>query len=332
MLLDHLSELRNRGHKNDNPLYVKGGVELKEVPKTYKRPPRSLFYKAIHPLDVLGLEHYHAYMRDGDDLMKMEAYLDAAGAYNLAIGERPRSVIAYEGVFNALLQLGGRANAELAASYLYKALQIDFERLDLFDEYIYVLEKLGRKNEAIDFRRKRFTIRAYQADPRNAMLRNNVGVVLMSLGEVLAAIRFFQLALVIQPQLAAARLNLAKSWLQLSNQTKEKVLENKYLQNAEEALNGFYTEETAAMQLLRGKIALHQAKYHQAKEFLENAYKLSPSEKEIYGTLQLVHEKLGNIQAAVDAHETYSLLKQEETQQRKRKKFSFLRVKAKPQE
>ena len=112
----------------------------------------------------------------------------------------------------------------------------------------------------------------------------------------------------------------------------EKVLENKYLQNAEEALNGFYTEETAAMQLLRGKIALHQAKYHQAKEFLENAYKLSPSEKEIYGTLQLVHEKLGNIQAAVDAHETYSLLKQEETQQRKRKKFSFLRVKAKPQE
>ena len=117
--------------------------------------------------------------------------------------------------------------------------------------------------------------------------------------------------------------------MSLSGQTQDKGLEKKYLQAAEETLDGFYTDETAAMQLLRGKIALHQEKYLQAKEYLENAYKLSPAEKEIYATLQKVHEKLGNIQAATDAYETFSLLRNEEYRQTKRKKFSFLVIKSK---
>ena len=53
---------------------------------------------------------------------------------------------------------------------------------------------------------------------------------------------------------------------------------------------------------------MHRGNYDVAKGYLEEAYRESPAMREIYATLQLVNEKLGNIQEAVDNYTIYENL------------------------
>ncbi len=321
MLLDHLDELYNRDKRQALPL-ASVGVQLTKLPESYSKPKRGFIFFLTHPFDLIGWDHYHQYMRDARDLTEVERYQDALGAYYLALKERPSSIEPLMGMVQALETLGGSSNYLLALEQAKKALALNFRDLTIYDELVYLFEKLGSRQEALEYRRKRFTVRTLKSNPNNPMVLNNIGVMLVDLKMHAQAIHYFQKALIESPHLSITCFNLAKAWLQKGMETEKKKLKLQHLQAAEDALNEI-RDDTPAILILRGKILYQAGKYAQAKEVMEQALYRAPSLLEIHTTLQLINEKLGNIKEAIDNYETYRLLQQEDKPKKKRR-FSFL--------
>ena len=309
MLLDHLDELIGKDKRLDEFLAVDSQITLKKVPHTYKKPKRSLFSILLHPFESTGIDLYHRYIRDANKLIELEEYVDAAGAFNRASMEKPKSLEAYFGVVTCLEKLGGDANLTLGLGYMKKALHIDYTNLKIYDEIIFILDTLKMKADATEYRHRRFALRAYNKDKsKNPMLSNNLGVMLLGIGLQKEAIRFFQKSLVRDATFYTARLNLAKAWFSWAMTVKKANLKKLDLKNCDTELSRIYTPEDAQILLLKGKIELHRGNYDVAKGYLEEAYRESPAMREIYATLQLVNEKLGNIQEAVDNYTIYENL------------------------
>jgi len=323
MLLDHLDELRNQETRQTNTLELEAKISLEKPPERYQRPKRGFIYSLIHPLDFIGWDHFHQFMRDGHELMKQENYLDAAGAFNLALLERKTSVQAILGLVQALEGLGGVINAHLAKDYLQKALKLDFKNLDIYEELIYISEKLGEKSDALEHRRRRFTVRTLQSQPNNPMILNNIGVMLLELDQHQRAIQYFQKAVIESPHMYLACFNMAKAWFKRGMQVDGKKAQHHCLQSAVDALDEGRVDDPPGM-LLRGKILLKLKKYGEAKEILHEAMYRAPAMKEIHATMQLVNEKLGNIQDAMSNFNTYELLKKD-VKKKKGNRFGFLK-------
>ncbi|MDX2470356.1 MAG: hypothetical protein QNL04_07250 [SAR324 cluster bacterium] len=309
MLLDELDDLI--GNNKTKSLYQssENKVILKKVPQTYKKPKRSLFSMIIHPFESVGLDKYHLYLRDAQRLMAEESYVDAAGAFNKASVEKPKSLDAYFGVVECLENLGGEENLTLGLGYMKKALHIDYKNVKIYDEIIYILDVLKQKVEATEYRHRRFSLRAFAKDKtNNSMLANNLGVMLLGIGLHKEAVKFFQKSLVRDATFYIARLNLAKAWYAWALSVDKPKLKKLYLKNSDIELSRIYSPEDAQILLLKGKIELHSGNYEVAKGYLEEAYHESPAMREIYATLQLVNEKMGNIKDAIDNHTIYENL------------------------
>ena len=309
MLLDNLEELTVRDKRFDAYKAPETQITLERIPKVYKRPRKSIFFRMLHPFELVGLDRYHLYIRDAQELMKMGKFVDAAGAYNKASEQKPKSLEAYFGVVECLQALGGESNLALGLKYLKKALLIDYRNLRIYDEIIYINEVLKNKQEALEYHHRRFALRSFLNDKKSAMMQNNLGVMLMKIGLFKESTKYFQKALIADATFFKARMNLAKAWFGWALEVKKPKLKKLYLNNSSAELARIYAEDDAPTLLLKGKIELHLGNYEEAKKYLELAYRDSPSMREIYATLQIVNERMGNIKEAIDNHDLFNKLR-----------------------
>lgn len=313
---DDLKMATENNNENGQP---KGASKKgKEEAFAYKKPKRSLFRALLNPIKFLSVASQNQFINDGYNLMREGNHKHAISAFKTALRENPNCVDAYVGMGKATAALGGINNSKMAIQLFQKALTLDFARFEVYDEMIVVYERLGDKKRANAERRKRYTARALKQTPENPIANNNMGVLQLQLNNLDEAIRYFRKAIHYDDKVGVSQFNLAKALFKKASDPKHENESKDILKKAatelEKTLNANVTAEAL---LLKSKIFLQYGELETALEICDAAYNLDPSMKEAYATKRVIEEKMGNLEQATHAYDTYKSLEKAEKETKK---------------
>lgn len=279
-------------------------------PLKYTRPKRTLLKTLLHPLENMGIAPYHKHLRDGLKLLEEGYYKDGYNAFLMANHRNPKKVEPYLGMAHCLEELGGTENLKEAVEHLRRAIAIKPLDTQVYEELIALLYSEGHLEEAQKYKKKQFTAKTLRANPGNALANNNMGVMYMGMHDFERAIEFFKKALKANRNLRIAQLNLAKVYFYRSQEVHDAAERQNCLDLCRREIDRIKGNmDIAETLVLRAKIALHEKKLQEAKNLLVRAKNIDGTMREIFATMQLVEEKLGNVAGATTAFETYKSLK-----------------------
>jgi len=267
------------------------------------------FLNRINPLKFFQRESPDNLVRNGRELEKNRNFAQATVAFNRALALDPDCAEAYEGLGDVLAKKGGRANVEAAVLQYQEA-----SKRDPFDDRVYaalarVFDALGKRKEAALEKKKLVVARTLRADPSNPVANNNMGIMLLQLGWVPAAIEHFNRSMKSDPRYDTAVRNLAVTHYKIASEAKDEAARELNIEKAK----GYITmaldiAESPLTLLAQARLMILEEHYEEALKACERVEGIDPGMKEVYGLKKAALLKLNRLEEANKAHETWRFL------------------------
>jgi tetratricopeptide (TPR) repeat protein len=263
----------------------------------------------LNPLKLFQRESPSSLVNAARQLASNRNFAQATVAFNRALALDPNHVPAYEGLGEVLLKKGGRANVE-AAVLQYQ----EIVKRDPFNDRAYAalgraFDALGKRKEAALEKKKLVVARTLRADPNNPIANNNMGIMLLQVNQIDAAIEYFARSAQANPRYDTAVRNLAVVHYKLASETTEPALRAQSLEKANDYITkALEIAESPLTLLAQARVFLLEERSEEALAVCDRVEQIDPAMKEMFGLKKAALLKLNRLDEANKAHETWRFL------------------------
>jgi tetratricopeptide (TPR) repeat protein len=278
--------------------------------------PTPSLLSRLNPLRLFRRHSVENYINEGKDLLEHGSMAQATVAFQKALELDPKSIAAYRGLGKVFFKKGGRSNLQTALKHYQGAIRLNPMEHDLYAISAKIYDAIGQRKEATLERKKFVIVRALEADPRNPIANNNMGILFLQQGRMSDALDYFNRAIAADRRYDVAYRNLAAANFQLSKQAQDPDQKASYNSKAREAIEKALAIAPAVPTLMaQARIMMMDGNLEQVLAILEQVDQMAPANPEVYYMMKMVLEGLGRFEEAKNAHESYLVFKRQSAPQ-----------------
>jgi len=276
--------------------------------------PQAGFLSRLNPLRIFKGQSAENFVREGREHLENGSMAQATVSFKKALQTDPNNSSAYRGLGKVYFKKGGRSNMETALKYYQEGVKRNPKDYECYVITAKIYDALGKRKEATLERKKYVIVRALDADDKNPIANNNMGILSMQQGKTDEALEYFKKAVRSDKNFDVAYRNIAATYHRMakneSNQSKKKEYLKKAGDEVEKALK---IAETPATLLAHARIIMMHGDYEKALFVAEKVDKLAPANKDVFFLKKMALEGLGRFEEAKDAENSYKIFMQEES-------------------
>jgi tetratricopeptide (TPR) repeat protein len=268
----------------------------------------------LNPLRLFRKASVEGYINEGKDLLESGSLAQATVAFNKALELDADNVAAYRGLGKVFFKKGGRSNMEVALKHYQSALRNNPWEHDLYAITAKIYDALGKRKEATLERKKFVIVRALEADPKNPIANNNMGILFLQQGRMDEALDYFNRAVKSDRHYDVAHRNLAAAYFQLAKKAPDAEQKADYNAKAREAIQSALAIAPSVPSLMaQARILMMDGNLEEVLSILEQVDKMDPANPEVHLMLRMTYEGLGRFEEAKSAQESYLAFKRQAT-------------------
>jgi tetratricopeptide (TPR) repeat protein len=266
----------------------------------------------LNPLRMFRRHSVDGYITEGKDLLENGSLGQAAVAFQKALELDANCIPAYRGLAKVFYKKGGRTNLETALKHYQEAIRRNPREHDLYAITAKIYDTLGKRKEATLERKKFVIVRALDADARNPIANNNMGILFLQQGRMDDALDYFKRAVDADRSYDVAYRNLAAAYFQLAKQAKDADKKADYGSKAREAIQKAMEIAPAVPTLMaHARVLMMDGKLDDVLATLEKVDAMDPASPDVYYLKKMALEGLGRFEEAKSAHESYLVFKRQ---------------------
>lgn len=269
------------------------------------------FFAKLNPLRMMRRRSVEGLVEEGRDLTENGSLAQAIVAFQKAIELDANCIPAYRGLGKVYYKRGGRSNMETALKHYQEAIRRNPKEHDLYAITAKIYDAIGKRKEATLERKKFVIVRALDADPRNPIANNNMGILFMQQGRMDDAVDYFNRALQADRHYDVAYRNLAATYFQMAKKAgddddKRVTFNNKAREYIDKALEIAPTVPTL---MAHARIMMMDGDLEDVLAVLEKVDQMAPANPEVFFMMKMAYEGLGRFEEAGNAEESYRVFK-----------------------
>lgn len=176
---------------------------------------------------------------------------------------------------------------------------------DLYAITAKIYDAMGQRKEATLERKKFVIVRALEADPKNPIANNNMGILFLQQGKPDMALDYFNKAVNSDKNYDVAYRNLAAVYLQMARETSDEEKKiNLNMKAKEEIQKAVEISPTSQSLMALARIQLKEGNFEEALSLGDRVDEMEPANPEVFKLKKLALEGLGRFEEARDAHES----------------------------
>jgi tetratricopeptide (TPR) repeat protein len=266
------------------------------------------FLSRLNPRNWFRRRNVEGFIREAKDLMDHGSYAQAIVAFQKVLEMDGNSVAALRGLGKVYYKRGGRSNMETALKHYQEAIKRRPMDHDLYAITAKIYDALGKRKEATLERKKFVIVRALDADARNPIANNNMGILFLQQGRADMALSYFRRAIESDRNYDVAYRNLAAVYFQLAKVEEDAGKKADFNSQAKEAIQkAMEIVPNPATLLAWGRIQLREGAFDEVVRICDRIDEMDPANKDVFYLKKLALEGLGRFEEAKDAHESYMM-------------------------
>jgi tetratricopeptide (TPR) repeat protein len=274
-------------------------------------PQRSLLAR-LNPLRLFRKNSVENHIAEGKELLAHGSLAQATVAFQKALELDGDCVAAYRGLGKVFYKKGGNSNRETALKHYQEAIKRNAMEHDLYAITAKIYDAMGKRKEATLERKKFVIVRALEADSKNPVANNNMGILFLQQGRMTEALDYFNRAVTADRTYDVAYRNLAAAYFQLAKQTQDAEKKADCNSKARESIEKALAIAPAVPTLMaQARILMMDGSLDEVLSILERVDQMDPASAEVYYMKKLALEGLGRFEEAKSAHESYLVFKRQ---------------------
>ena len=266
----------------------------------------------LNPLNIFRRNSPEALVSEGKELLDNKSYAQATVAFQKALQLDPNHVGAYRGLGKVFFKKGGRSNMENALKHYLEAIKRHPMDHDLYAISAKIYDALGKRKEATLERKKFVIVRALDADPKNPIANNNMGILFLQQGRTDSALSYFNKAIDSDKNYDVAHRNLAAAYFQMAKKEQDQDKKSSLNGRAKaEILKAVKITPSVPSLLAHARILLAEGNLEEVITISDRIDEMDPANKDVYHLKKLAYEGLGKFEEARNAQESYVLFAKE---------------------
>ncbi|HKI96894.1 MAG TPA: tetratricopeptide repeat protein [bacterium] len=265
----------------------------------------------LNPLRMFRRHSVENYISEGKDLLENGSMAQATVAFQKALELDSHCTAAYRGLGKVFYKKGGRSNLETALKHYQEAIKQNPKEPDLYAITAKIYDTLGKRKEATLERKKFVIVRALDADARNPVANNNMGILFLQQGRMDEALEYFNRAVQSDRRYDVAYRNLAAAYFQMAKQAPDSDKKADYNSKARESIQKAMEIAPAVPTLMaHARILMMDGNLEDVLAVLEKVDQMAPANPDVYHMMKMAFEGLGRFEEAKSAQESYLVFKQ----------------------
>lgn len=246
------------------------------------------------------------FIKEGRELMESQSYAQAMVAFKRALSMEPNSAAAFRGLGKIHYKKGGKSNFKTALNYYQEAIKRKPMDHDLYAISAKIYDAMGQRKEATLERKKFVIVRALDADAKNPIANNNMGILFLQQGKADTALTYFQKAIDSDSNYDVAYRNLAAVYMRMAKESEDSDKKNNLNLKAKEAIKkSVDIAATPAALIAYARIMLKEGNFEEVLSLAERVDEMDPASKHVFQLKKMAFEALGRFEEAKNAHESY---------------------------
>ena len=266
----------------------------------------------LNPMRMFRRRSVENYLSEGRDLLEHGSMAQATVAFQKALELDSKCIAAYRGLGKVFFKKGGRSNLEIALKHYQDAIRLNPKEHDLYAISAKIYDSMGKRKEATLERKKFVIVRALEADPRNPIANNNMGILFLQQGRMDDALDYFNRAINADRNYDVAYRNLAAANFQLAKKEQDPDKKTHFNNKARESIEKALAIAPAVPTLMaQARILMMDGNLDDVLAILEQVDRQDPANAEVYYMKKMALEGLGRFEEAKSAHESYLVFKRQ---------------------
>jgi tetratricopeptide (TPR) repeat protein len=272
------------------------------------------FLSLLNPLRWFRRHSVDNYIAEGKEFLDSGSMAQATVSFKKALEMDPKCAAAYRGLGKVFFKKGGRSNLETALKHYQEAIKLNPMEHDLYAITAKIYDGQNKRKEATLERKKFVIVRALDADARNPIANNNMGILFLQQGRMDEALDYFNRAVDADRSYDVAYRNLAAAYFQMAKKATDAEKKADCNSKAREAIQKAMDIAPAVPTLMaHARILMMDGSLDEVLGVLERVDQMAPASPDVYFMKKMALEGLGRFEEAKSANESYLAFKRGST-------------------
>lgn len=274
--------------------------------------PHEGFFARLNPFRMMRRRSVRGQLEDAKDLLDHGSLAQATVTFHKVLKLDPNCVPAYRGLGKVFFKKGGRSNLETSLKYYSEAIRHAPMESDLYAITAKIYDTLGKRKEATLERKKFVIVRALDADARNPIANNNMGILFLQQGRMAEALDYFNRAVQADRNYDVAYRNLAAAYYQMAKRADGPDKKAEYNRKARDSIKrALDIAPTVPTLMAQARILLADGSLEQVLDILRRVDEMDPANPDVHLMMKMAYEGLGRFDEARTAMASYAAFKQQ---------------------
>ncbi len=270
------------------------------------------FFSKLNPINILRRNNPTALINEGKEHLENQSYAQAMVSFNRALHIDKNNLAALRGLGKVFFKKGGRANMDTSLKYYQQAIKTHPKDHELYAISAKIYDSLGKRKEATLERKKFVIVRALDADAKNPIANNNMGILFMQQGRADDALSYFQKSIDSDRNYDVAHRNTAAVYYMLAKKEEDPAKKKDYNSRARDSIEKAVSISPSLPSLLAlARVRLKEGEFKEALVLVEKLDEMAPANKDVFKIKKLALEGLGRFEEAQNAHNSYLIFAEE---------------------
>lgn len=270
------------------------------------------FFSKLNPMNIIRRNNPNALINEGKEHLETQSYAQAMVSFNRALHIDKNNLAALRGLGKVFFKKGGRANMGTSLKYYQQAIKNHPKDHELYAISAKIYDALGKRKEATLERKKFVIVRALEADAKNPIANNNMGILFMQQGRAKDALSYFKKSIDSDRNYDVAHRNTAAVYYMLAKKEEDSAKKSDYNSRARDSIEKAVSISPSLPSLLAlARVRLKEGEFPEALALVDKLDEMAPANKDVYKVKKMALEGLGRFEEAKNAHDSYLIFAEE---------------------
>ena len=270
------------------------------------------FFAKLNPMNLVRRNNPNALINEGKQHLDNQSYAQAMVSFNRALHIDKNNLPALRGLGKVFFKKGGRANMDTSLKYYQQAIKYHPKDHELYAISAKIYDSLGKRKEATLERKKFVIVRALDADAKNPIANNNMGILFLQQGRAKDALSYFQKSIDSDRNYDIAYRNMAAVYYLMAKDEEDPAKKSDFNSNAREAIEKAVSIAPSVPSLLAlARLRLKDGHFDETLSLVEKLDEMAPANKDVYKIKKMALEGLGRFEEAKHANDSYNVFAEE---------------------